>query len=180
MQNDDSVHESGSTFFYLGQRFTNAEFDEVVNLCTPINYKDGEIIFKEGDKNRDLFILVNGTIRIEKINQTGEQILLNKINMAGSILGELGLILKQPRSATCIASGNVDIITLSSEKFDELIESDSIIGYKLAYNILGFLAGRQDTITHDIMYLMNELDKSRSVEIPRARRESIRTGAFTV
>ena len=65
-------------------------------------YADGEVIFAEGRRHGEIVILVEGTVRITK---DGVQIGL--VDQPGAVLGEVGVLLDAPASATATAVSEV-------------------------------------------------------------------------
>ena len=58
-------------------------------------YNPGEIIIKEGDKDRAVYLLKSGKLAVLKGNR-----LIAEIEKPGALFGEMSIILDQPRSAT--------------------------------------------------------------------------------
>jgi CRP/FNR family transcriptional regulator, cyclic AMP receptor protein len=63
-------------------------------------YDDGTQLFSEGDTRRELLILVSGAVRITKAGAH-----ISVVDRPGSVLGEIGLLLDSPASATVTAVG---------------------------------------------------------------------------
>ena len=73
-------------------------------------FKEGEVLFKEGDKGREMFVVQDGEIRITRDSKDGPVELARLGN--GSILGEMSLLDNLPRSAsgTAVRPTKVSII----------------------------------------------------------------------
>ena len=72
-------------------------------------YSPGSIIFREGESGYFFCGLISGKVRVEKQdNNNGVNHQLNIIN-APSLIGEITLLANQPRLATVIATGEVEI-----------------------------------------------------------------------
>jgi CRP/FNR family transcriptional regulator, cyclic AMP receptor protein len=71
----------------------------------------GEIIFQEGDKAEEVFVIKSGQIGIRLGNRT-----LSELS-ANTIFGEMALIDDAPRSATAVALTDVELVPISEKQF---------------------------------------------------------------
>jgi NTE family protein len=81
----------------------------------------GHILFEQGDKGDDLFILRSGSLGVYMPQPSGHLRLLALIR-SGETAGEMAVISGEPRSATVIAIRDSELLRLSKEKFDRLIK----------------------------------------------------------
>ena len=77
-------------------------------------YKAGEIIIHEGEENRDLNVLSEGSLEVS-VQDESQKIVVSEIK-APEILGEISFLNGSPRTATVAAKTDVDIFILSYEK----------------------------------------------------------------
>ena len=92
------------------------------------SFLSGEILAKEGDHSKNFFVLVEGRVGIFKGDKQ-----LAEFNKEGTIIGELSMILKRPRTATIksLSEGSVlifegeleDIVTQYPDYSKKLIKS---------------------------------------------------------
>ena len=76
------------------------EISAVISKATLIQYDNGEIIMEQGKPSNSFFLIVSGEAIIKaKSAGKGEDIELARVHPFDTI-GEIGLLLKQPRSAT--------------------------------------------------------------------------------
>jgi CRP/FNR family transcriptional regulator, cyclic AMP receptor protein len=71
----------------------------------------GEIIFQEGDKAEEVFVIKSGQVGIRLGNRT-----LSELS-ANTIFGEMALIDAAPRSATAVALTDVELVPISEKQF---------------------------------------------------------------
>jgi len=74
-------------------------------------YKNGECVFRQGEVNNYLYLIVSGTVALTMINSTGKEILLS-IRSRGDLLGEMFVFNKnktEPYSANVIKNQKDDI-----------------------------------------------------------------------
>ncbi len=78
-------------------------------------YASGELLFREGDRGDELFIVLRGEVEIFS-GPTGSTKQLAMIP-AGQILGEMSHFDDHPRSASARARGPVDALALDRQNF---------------------------------------------------------------
>lgn len=79
----------------------------------------GEIIFPQGEKGKEAYIIDKGTVRISsRIGDTGEDLTLATLGR-GKLFGEMSLIDSHPRSAQATAVTNTELIALNRDDFIE-------------------------------------------------------------
>jgi len=77
----------------------------------------GEVLFKEGDPARSLFIVKSGELRITSGNVIYEDV------QSGGIVGEMGLVeQRMPRSATVYALTASEVVEIDEQRFFALVE----------------------------------------------------------
>jgi CRP-like cAMP-binding protein/anti-anti-sigma regulatory factor len=105
-------------------------------------YKAGEIVFREGDEGRELFMIVKGTasVRLRLPGHTRDNRLATF--SPGTVFGELALLDAQPRSATIRADEDLVCYVLSQEAFETLKQRHEPIAIKLLANLARELSAR--------------------------------------
>ncbi|RWS08365.1 cAMP-dependent protein kinase type II regulatory subunit-like protein [Dinothrombium tinctorium] len=96
---------------------------ERMNLCdalTPKKYSDGDLIIKEGDEADGMYFIEQGTVRVTKTNENGEQREISRLTN-GAYFGELALITHKPRAASVYAEGEVKVAFLDVAAFERLL-----------------------------------------------------------
>lgn len=83
-------------------------------------YNDGEIVIKQGDEAKNMFFIESGSIKVCR-EQNGESKELVVIE-AGGYFGELALLTKKPRAASCYAVGSdTKCAILDVDAFERLL-----------------------------------------------------------
>jgi CRP-like cAMP-binding protein len=85
-------------------------------------FKVGDVLFKEGDISKEIFLIREGRVRI---NKKGKWVADLK---AGDFVGEMGVLDRQPRSATAEAIENTVVSVLESNKLQEKLEEEPMVG----------------------------------------------------
>ena len=96
------------------------------------DFKAGDVIFREGDPARELFIVQSGEIEIRLGNRVLETL------SQYSIFGEMALIDDAPRSATAVAVSDTKLILVSEKQFLFLIGNTPYF----ALNVMRIMARR--------------------------------------
>ncbi|MBI4793512.1 MAG: cyclic nucleotide-binding domain-containing protein [Deltaproteobacteria bacterium] len=122
-------------------------------------YQPGEIIVREGEKNRDLFILSEGVIEVS-VKAEKEQIVINEIHPP-EILGEISFLNGTPRIATLTARTRVEVYILSYEKVKQEM-ADIPAWFKL---ILRTLTARMKSCDQKIKHLETEMKKFKGRQV---------------
>jgi cAMP-binding proteins - catabolite gene activator and regulatory subunit of cAMP-dependent protein kinases len=79
-------------------------------------YRAGMVIFSAGDPAELMYVVLDGEIELRKDGR-----LLNTIG-PGSLLGELALIHKRPRSATAVARTDCRLAPVNEKRFLFLVQ----------------------------------------------------------
>lgn len=82
-------------------------------------YEDGQAIITEFENGETFYLLQSGTVQITKCaNDTNKNIDILK---PGEFFGEMAILDNSPRSATCVAIGQVKCLEFNKENFEVLI-----------------------------------------------------------
>jgi sulfate permease, SulP family len=111
--------------------------------------KSGEALFQRGDTGDELFLIRRGTVRILLPIEDRQSHHLATFRR-GDFVGEMSFLDRQPRSASAVASADVELFVLSRARFDALAEEHR----RLASNLLEGLAR---TLAIRLRYTTTEL-----------------------
>ena len=81
-----------------------------------IEFKKGELLFKEGDNSKDLYIIQNGIVKIFK-EADGKKLPIALVH-SGQFIGELSFFDGKPRSASAEAATDLKVIKLDQAKIE--------------------------------------------------------------
>lgn len=114
-------------------------WDHTRKICRyiePVMAKKGALIFKEGDQERSLGIIVKGAIDIIKGNNRVATL------KSSQTFGEMALIDGEPRSATGIAAEETIIFFMDEQALIKLTEEDPRLGVQLLWKISKLISQR--------------------------------------
>jgi CRP-like cAMP-binding protein len=87
-------------------------------LMDEVDVADGKVLTREGATGGEFFIVLDGTIRIERDGRE-----LNRLGK-GDFLGEIALIDQGPRTATAVADGPARVMVLTSSAFNSMLSQN--------------------------------------------------------
>jgi len=88
-------------------------------------FKAGDVVFREGDEAKELFVIKSGQVRIQIGNRTVTEL------GQDSIFGEMALIDSEPRSATVVAITDVELVPVSEKQFLFLVSQTPYFALKV-------------------------------------------------
>jgi CRP-like cAMP-binding protein len=86
-------------------------------LAREVTIPAGATLMAEGEPGDAFFVIVEGTVRIEKGGRPVRSM------TAGGFLGEISLLDGRPRTATAVAVTDCRILRLEQHEFDRLLET---------------------------------------------------------
>lgn len=120
---------------------TKDELHDLMELIVEVNLKKDEVLFKEGDEGKALYVIYEGEIQVSKnIKDIKEKVLA--LLGPGSIVGEMALLETQKRSATAVANCDSKVLEITMSDFNSLIEINPSAGFKIMFNIAKLLSNR--------------------------------------
>lgn len=84
-----------------------------------LTYEDGELVFAEGDSADCAYVIMEGEADIFARTESGE-VLVGTLQR-NQLLGELGVLMSSPRSATIRAKGRLVALRIGEELFLKLL-----------------------------------------------------------
>ena len=140
----------------------------VVSYMSPRKFSEGTVFIQEGDKhNTDYMVLVlDGEVTVESIVVSRTTPVTTAVLGAGSLLGEMGIVDGEPRSATCTATSDVRAAVLPRNALEQLITDQPAIGAKFMMSISLRIAERLRD-TSDKLKLYAQLTQAMQQEIDR-------------
>lgn len=103
----------------LFPRLQGEVLQELVELGTELELEDGERLFREGDREYDFFVVLDGQVRITK--RVGKEETLLTIHEPGEFTGEISMLTGGPAIANGYAEGPARVLRLDPDSFRRLM-----------------------------------------------------------
>jgi predicted acylesterase/phospholipase RssA/CRP-like cAMP-binding protein len=86
-----------------------------------VSLSAGDALFRQGDPSDAVYVVVGGRLRVFDEPPGAPARLLNEVGR-GEMIGEMGVITGEPRSATVRAARDAELVRLPQSSFDRLLE----------------------------------------------------------
>ncbi len=155
------------------------ELDELIGAGYVAELEPGQVLMREGESGDSASLVLRGEADVLKRGKDGIDHHWARVK-AGEVLGEIGLLLAGERTATVVARGDVQVLTLTRMALDRLLDSGSPAARKLLKTVaitvarrqrdtmkrlVGLLDGASQTTTVDMTSLQSDLEKALGIEL---------------
>lgn len=137
------------------KNFEEKDIHELLRLSNVIQYKSGELILEEGSRDKLLYFLVSGKVRITK---HGEDLAV--IRRSGDVFGEMGIIDGSARSASVYALEKTVCLLIDVSRIETLAGNDKISICYILYRVFcDFLANRLRQTSSELINAKEEIER---------------------
>ncbi len=98
-------------------------------------YQDGENLCREGDPGEHMFVIQQGQVEVI-VRHDGRETSLAVLG-PGSIIGEMAIFEREPRSATVRARGEVLALTVDKKNLLRRVAEDPTLAFRLIQTLSG-------------------------------------------
>ncbi len=123
--------------------------DALLEFFESRRHQAGDVLMREGDPSRELLVVMVGEVRAYRIDRNGRELRLRTLR-AGSILGEIGFLTKEPRSATVTAETDGELRVLTAEAHERLRREQPELVIELYDRVLRSTAARAAAINRSL------------------------------
>src|SRR5713101_8046086 len=95
-----------------------------------ISYNQSQVICKQGDESDAFYLVRSGMVRVSQHMPGGE--IVRGYLSRGDYFGEIGLLKAGRRSATCVALDAVDVVRITANEFNLMLEKFPDVRVQLA------------------------------------------------
>lgn len=124
-------------------------------------YEDGEVVVREGEYGREMFIIQEGSVDVIK-TVDGHDLTLATLER-GSFFGEMSLLEGMPRHATVRARGPVRLVIVEPGSLLLKFRRDPTFAFEMLQQMSRRVRGLDDRLVS----LMQELERERSAGTER-------------
>ena len=118
-QNDVQLRralEQSRVFGDLGEQL----IEELVNTMEVSVIPGGQRLITQGEESNSLLVVISGRLLASRLQDDGSRQRLAEIGPGASV-GEVGLVLQQPRAADVVAIRDTSIASLTREQFEQVL-----------------------------------------------------------
>jgi CRP/FNR family transcriptional regulator, cyclic AMP receptor protein len=98
-------------------------------------YAKGAVVINEGDPAQALFIVCSGALKACLSDDQGKELILSTLK-TGDYFGELALLDGEPRSANVVALEASQLLVLTNEAFQEVLQSHPDCLWQIVLNLV--------------------------------------------
>lgn len=127
-----------------------SELDEIAEFAEVRAIDPGEEILVEGRRDRDLYGMLSGSADVLKSEEGDTPRKIARLTPYTAV-GELGLAVGAPRSATVRIAEPSRLLRIDGEGFHQLQTAHRSVAYKVEHNILRILARRLGEMNREML-----------------------------
>lgn len=116
----------------------------VVSYMSPRFVPADTTFIREGDASDSGFmaLLIEGEVVVERLTVGSNEPVTIRVMGPGSLIGEIGLVDSEPRSASCTANSDVWCAILTRDGINAMIERDPVVAARLLLGVSASIAER--------------------------------------
>ena len=96
------------------------DLQRIANTCSERIYPKGTVVMREGDIGSELLVIVEGTVRVVRIEPDGGERYIRRYE-SGDHIGELALLREGPRAATVIAEDDIRTLVIDGQNLKAIL-----------------------------------------------------------
>lgn len=93
------------------------------------SFPAGQVLFREGDPGREMFVIQAGRVRISKVFPSGERTLA--VIGPGEFFGEMAILNGKPRTATATTLEPLDALVIDGRTFEAMVLGNGEIAVRM-------------------------------------------------
>lgn len=109
-----------NTIKELFKGLSESAIEEILRIAKPKHVRTGDIIFAEGEQPNSLYILIDGEVKVFKVNHKGDEIILRFFHPV-QFISELAALGDLPFPTSAKAQSDTKLAILDVTQFKELM-----------------------------------------------------------
>ena len=161
---------------------------ELAQSVEHIRLNPEDVLFNKGDDGDALFLILSGWLKIVTESDDGTEMVLNHVG-PGSVIGEVGMIDQEPRSAGGVAIEAVELLKLSRQAFLHGLEHQPLMAVHVIRDVTKRLRHATTYIENaiewsqriaagDYSFATDQMDKVQSTIVDTSQPDEERTNRF--
>jgi len=126
--------------------FHEGQLESLYDRAEVLDFDRDQTIFEEEAPGNSVFVLIDGSVDVEKKTPDGDQMILTTLSIQGDIFGEMSIIDARRRSATVRARGNTTLLSVTKEALFDLYDEYPELMLLVPSNIAIVLAERLQAV----------------------------------
>jgi hypothetical protein len=110
--------EREASRFFAG--FPQGALEKLLDSTCVHTFAPEEVIVREGEPGRSLFLIENGTVEVHTADPSGRRVVLAELG-PGEFFGEVAVLTGRPRTATILAREPVTVIEITREDLEGVV-----------------------------------------------------------
>jgi CRP-like cAMP-binding protein len=131
----------------------DSTIEQLASISELRNYPANQPVFIEGEADASLFIVVRGTVKIDKQVNADQQQTLQQIK-DGEFFGEISFIRGGEHIATATAVHDAEVLQIRRTEFDKLAARNPAVGYRIMLRMAGQMANLLRTMDEKFVELV--------------------------
>jgi NTE family protein len=122
MTTDDPFVERVKQLLAVSNAFPGADeeyLESVARAASWLSLRGGETLFAQGESSDAIYIIINGLLAAQVRDHVGQITTVARIG-AGEVIGDMGAVAEEPRSATVRALRSSELVALSRDALEPL------------------------------------------------------------
>jgi len=111
---------ASSSVIPLFAGFSQEEFEDFTRMMTVHTLSPGQVIVKQGDTGKSVYIIASGTVKVHTTLASGERLDLAVLH-PNDFFGEIAFLADKPRTATVETAQNAVILEVTEDQLRDLI-----------------------------------------------------------
>lgn len=120
--------------------FSRRELEQLADYMHAYEAGVGTVVFKEGNKDSYLCVVIEGKLDVFKESGKGDKKLATI--RPGKVIGEMAIIDEQPHSATVVAKSDSILLLATKHTLNSLFDEQPRLAYRLLWKIAQLLSHR--------------------------------------
>ena len=132
------------------------QVQELIAIGSRETVQPGTVLSEPRTIDERLLVLLDGRLRLES---AGGDLLDYQLPVR--VIGEMGVFTGQIRSTRVVVEDTADILILSAEALDNMLEEDPQMGNHMLANLIKLLYGRVYDVNQEMEHLRSSVDRLR-------------------
>ncbi len=137
------INSSTLSGFPLFKDVSQDVLGKIASISEELSFKEGEIIFREGERANKLHFLISGSIALRvNIMTKPESVTVSFVSKSNECFGWSGLISPHHYTATAFCEENSTIMTLEGQQLLNILTENPDAGFKVMHRMANLVSDR--------------------------------------